>query len=412
MKKYTPIVLLMALSTTAFGQFMKKERITVSYIQPPTIHLEEGMGYTSSVILDYEEEINAELAKAEEEYQQALAEYPEKEAAAKAAYDQRYAEYERALEDWNSKSSVGKIIEKQVLENSKPTPPSPYYPPAKPYKRQVTHQKLFNADQLTSTYARVEGLNQDPNGVKIEVHLFGFENNDPIAEKKEYVKVDSKTKAKSTYYKSFWKIDYRHSMTLRAVHPNGTILFDEVPNSISDYKTFTSAEEERSYPSTNAQTYIDQLQGKVVEENLGTIQWLINDKLGTTTQKRDVEIIYVKNKKGEYDDLENAMLDAKQGYDMLVSRPDDAKGKLQSAIDAWESALAEGDMDDKKARINKKVVPDLYKNLILAYTLIGEFDKADDHYNDSLRMGFNNGDENDLKEINLLTADLRERYQK
>jgi tetratricopeptide (TPR) repeat protein len=139
---------------------------------------------------------------------------------------------------------------------------------------------------------------------------------------------------------------------------------------------------------------------------------LINDKLGTTTQKRDVEIIYVKNKNGEFDDLENAMLDAKQGYDMLVSRPDVAKGKLQSAIDAWEAALAEGDMDDKKARINKKVVPDLYKNLILAYTLIGEFDKADDHYNDSLRMGFNNGDENDLKEINLLTADLRERYQK
>jgi len=48
----------------------------------------------------------------------------------------------------------------------------------------------------------------------------------------------------------------------------------------------------------------------------------------------------------------------------------------------------------------------------LAYTLIGEFDKADDHYNDSLRKGFKNGDENDLKEINLLTSDLRERYQK
>ena len=38
---------------------------------------------------------------------------------------------------------------------------------------------------------------------------------------------------------------------------------------------------------------------------------MLNDKLGTTEQKRDVEIIYVKNKKGEYDDLENAMFDAK-----------------------------------------------------------------------------------------------------
>ncbi|MDA8582534.1 hypothetical protein N9K95_06745, partial [Schleiferiaceae bacterium] len=75
----------------SFGQNMQKEKMTVSYLQPPMVHLEEGMGYTSKVILDYEEEINAELAKAEEEYQQALAEYPEKEAAAKAVYDQRYA---------------------------------------------------------------------------------------------------------------------------------------------------------------------------------------------------------------------------------------------------------------------------------------------------------------------------------
>ena len=74
-------------ASLSFGQNMKKEKMTVSYIQPPMVHLEDGMGYSSQVILDYEEEINAELAKAEEEYQQALAEYPEKEATAKAAYD-------------------------------------------------------------------------------------------------------------------------------------------------------------------------------------------------------------------------------------------------------------------------------------------------------------------------------------
>ena len=100
-----------------------------------------------------------------------------------------------------------------------------------------------------------------------------------------------------------------------------------------------------------------------------SINWMLNDKLGTTEQKRDVEIIFVKNKKGDYDDLENAMFDAKEGYNMLTSRPDEAKAKLASAIEAWEGALEEGDMDDKKARINKKVIPDLYKNLLLACAL-------------------------------------------
>lgn len=410
MKKIFTAALFLSASL-AFGQNMKKEKITVSYIQPPLVHLEEGMGYSSQVILDYEAEINAELAKAEEEYQQALAEYPDKEAAAKAAYDQRYAEYEKALEEWNSKGTMGKIIEKQVLENSKPTAPGSYYPPSKPYKRQVTHQKLFNADQLASTYCRIDGLNQDPNGVQIEVHLFGFENDDPVVKTKEYTQVDSKTKAKKTIVKSHWEFNYRHSMSLRAVHPNGTIIFDEVPSAIADYKAYASADETRSHPSANATTLIDNLQPTIVESNMGIINWMLNDKLGTTEQKRDVQIIFVKNKKGEYDDLENAMFDAKEGYNMLTSRPEEARAKIASAIETWEAVLDEGDMDDKKARINKKVIPDVYKNLLLACALSEEFTKAEDHYNATLRLDFSNGDENDLKELKLLVDDLKERYQ-
>ena len=189
---------LMCLATAASAQRMKKEKLTVSYVQPPSIHLEEGMGYSSTVILDYKAEVEAELAAAEEEYQAALAEYPEKEAAAKAAHDELVANYERALEDWNSKSGVGKIIEKQVLENSKPQPPRPYYPPSKPSKRTVKTLKLFSEDQLASTYCRVEGLDADENGVNIEVHLFGYENDDPVVDKQEYKEYNSKTKQSTT----------------------------------------------------------------------------------------------------------------------------------------------------------------------------------------------------------------------
>ena len=63
MKKIFTAALLLS-AGLSFGQNMQKEKMTVSYLQPPMVHLEEGMGYTSQVILDYEEEINAELAKA------------------------------------------------------------------------------------------------------------------------------------------------------------------------------------------------------------------------------------------------------------------------------------------------------------------------------------------------------------
>lgn len=403
---------LMALSSIAWGQRMKKEKMTFTYVQPPSVHLEEGLGYSSQVILDYKEEVEAELAEAEEEYQAALAEYPAKEAAAKAAHDELVASYEKALEDWNSKSSVGKIIEKQVLENSKPQPPRPYYPPAKPAKRTVKTLKLFNEEQLASTYCRVEGLEQDPNGVQIEVHLFGYESDEPTVDQQQFKEYNSKTKQSTTITKSQWVFNYRHSMSLRAVAPDGTILFDEVPNSISDFKKYESGLEKRSSPSSSAQSHVDKMESKVVDDNMSTIQWLINDKLGTTEQKRDVEIIYVNNKKGDYDDLEEAMFNAKEGYAMLTSRPEDAKAKIAAAIGLWEEALAEADWDDKKARINKKVIPDVYGNLILACAMIQEFDKADDYYSATLRLDLANKDENHLKELKLLVDDLRMRYQK
>jgi len=406
------LILFLTLANIASAQRTKKEKLNVAYIQPPSVHLESGMGYNSSVILDYKAEVDAELAKAEEEYQAALAEYPEKEAAAKAAHDELVANYERALEEWNSKSSVGKIIEKQVLENSKPQPPRPYYPPAKPMKREVKTLKLFNEEQLASTYCRVEGLNVDENGVQIEVHLFGFENDDPVVDKQEYKEYNSKTKTSSTVYKSQWTFNYRHSMSLRAVHPDGTILFDDVPQSINDFKKYESGLEKRSSPSGYAQTHVDKMETKVVDDNMNIIKWLINDKLGTTTQTRDVEVVYVNNKKGDYDDLETAMFDAKEGFTMLLSREEEAKAKIGSAIEAWDAALQEADFDDKKARINDKVVPDLYNNLLFACAMIQDFDKADDYYAESLRLDLSNKDENNLKELKLLIDDLRARYQK
>ena len=87
--------------------------------------------------------------------------------------------------------------------------------------------------------------------------------------KKEYTQVDSKTKAKKTIVKTHWEFNYRHSMSLRAVHPNGTIIFDEVPSSIADYKLYASADETRSTLVQTQTTFVENLQPKIVEDNMG-----------------------------------------------------------------------------------------------------------------------------------------------
>ncbi len=65
MKKTYLLVAATLMASTAFAQRLKKERLNVKYIQPPTIHLEDGMGFHSDVILDYKAEIDAELAAEE-----------------------------------------------------------------------------------------------------------------------------------------------------------------------------------------------------------------------------------------------------------------------------------------------------------------------------------------------------------
>ncbi|MFM6959414.1 MAG: hypothetical protein ACKOW0_00120, partial [Schleiferiaceae bacterium] len=124
------IAALALISPLALGaQSIAKEPVSYTYVQPPLDRSAEGQPYLTRVTLAYQAEIDRKESEAEAEFQAAKAAYPAQEAAAKAAYDERVAAYEKALKEWNSKSLAGKIIEKQVLENSKPLPPPPYQAP-------------------------------------------------------------------------------------------------------------------------------------------------------------------------------------------------------------------------------------------------------------------------------------------
>ena len=129
-------------------------------------------------------------------------------------------------------------------------------------------------------------MNEDLNGVAIEVHLFGFENDDHVAEKKEFKEYNSKTKQETTVIKSQWVFNYRHSMSLRVVHPNLAVYWMKclIVFQIQKYPKLLLPQ---------MLTPILKAQSSSVENNLKTIQWLINDKLGTTEQSRDIEVVCI-----------------------------------------------------------------------------------------------------------------------
>lgn len=395
---------------TANAQSIQKESLTYTRLQPPTDHSADGMPYQTTVRLAYKTEIDRQEAAAEAEYQAALAAYPTQEAAAKAAYDERVAAYEKALKEWNSKSLAGKIIEKQVLENSKPLPPPPYQAPYPPQRKQLTHQATFSEAELATSYGRIEGRTEGPGGVRVEITLHGFQNEPPAVETKESSVYNSTTKATTKVIESQWAINYKHPVHVKALAPDGRVLVDEVVAGSDAFTKFQSGWVKSAHPSTYAQVHIDALQKSSVSTNMAAAKELINSRLGTTHPSRTTTIFVPESKKEDYSDMAEAFQLAREGYEKIDASFESGAAKLRSACALWNKAIAEFNPEDKKARINEKLIAELYRNTIEAEILAREFSSAEAHVAQARRLELNKKDREAIEELAALLSDTQRRF--
>ena len=93
-------------------------------------------------------------------------------------------------------------------------------------------------------------------------------------------------------------------------------------------------------------------------------------------------------KKGAYEDLNNALEMSLAAYKNMNKTPITTQDKesLKNAIDLWEKALLEADLNDKKARINKKLAINLNHNMAMNYLAIGDYQQAIVHLNNINRI--------------------------
>lgn len=406
MAKRFSTLFLALLSFSLFGQRINKENIEFSYAQAPLVRTLGNQPFQSEVIVDYKAEVDRQEAEAEAEYQAALAEYPAVEAAAKAVYDQIYAEYEKALADWNSKSLAGKFIEKQLLENQKPLPPAAYYPPAKPVKRSVYHQYVFDGELINQSYASIAGRNRGEGGIRVEMHLFGYDRQDPTVETKETSVYDTKTKATRKEIKSQYVVLQKHPISVTVTSADGQVLFTGTVAGTEEYSKYESGFVNGS-PSMPSRESMEKSMG---EASLKLVKNWLDNQYGTMTIGRTSIIRVPENKKVDYGDFKEAFYLAQEGYELLGTDESRGQAKLKEAIALWNDALKEVDMDDKKARVNKKVTPDLYLNLIEACIFAHEFTMAADLISATRRLDFNKRDMDDIGVLKVLLEDLQLRY--
>jgi hypothetical protein len=412
MRSFTLYFACMLATFSLFAQRIKSDKFDYKYIKLPAEPIDKSIkSYQSAIYAPFEvenqrlrNEYEAEKIKAEEDYQRDLAAYPE---LVKAA-DEKYA---KEMEAWKKKSLVDKIVEKEILnENNKPQKPNVN----KPYKRNVPEPQLkksYDFNALASTYLQLEGFEKNTqNAVQIVATLNGFEYIRP----KQVTEVKKVTTAANgnvttndvTYYSI--EFSYRHTMSVKAVLPDGREILNLSPQELNTYKVYKSNGTTTSQPIVEDQL-VRTYEEKILQENLTLLGNLVNDKIGYKREQRNAVLEYPVDKKVNYSDMLQAYNEALSGLMSISVDEESAKSKINKAIELWNTALKESDVNDKKARIDKDITISIYFNMLECYFATRNIAEADKVFSALGGIQISNADRKTKEKFETLFVELRKR---
>jgi hypothetical protein len=296
-------------------------------------------------------------------------------------------------------------LERLALIDKKPVlqyPPKPvYYDPPVPRLESINVGDviIYNPETLAKNYIKLSGFGDGNDGLQIKIDFKGFEYIEPVATLINVENYNPQTKEKFYTKQTQFVTKYRHPTTLQVIVDNKALV-SGVFQTTGDFQVKNTS----SKPTRN---YIERQE---VETIMSTINTFLNDQYGYVTVSRYATVYTVKNRKGEYDDVEKARDFAISGYKNYTDHQEDAVKDLANAIAIWEKIITEVNYDDSKARIDEKVGTAMLKNIIFASIIINEFEKANKYLTDFklLRLSYDDKQFADTHEK--LAAELKTRF--
>ncbi len=359
------------------AQKVHDETVEYHYKQMPTNPIKTSKDFISKLEVEYESEVMRELQSWETQKKDARTKF-KADSAMWVMEDKRAEEqYQADLVEYNKKSVAQKVVEKKLLEESKPYrhyPSKPYYTePAEP-----KHRTLFDKKVLADQHLVLYGYNKVATGTAITytVTIHGFELGEKKKESFSSIEMSNNVAKSVMHY--YYTYKYRFPMTVKVVDANGTVLMSERVVKFDEYAQASTGQQTYDYNVSDDEWYRIQkrLEEEMTSKYLDQINDIVNGKYGFLPVRVKTEVFFVKNKDGLYDDFDKALTAAKRGYSELISTPESAKENLEIATAIWTKALAESNVADKKARVNENVTIALLFNLIESSINIYHLDQA------------------------------------
>ncbi|MBD3638067.1 MAG: hypothetical protein HUJ25_12000 [Crocinitomicaceae bacterium] len=375
--KKSILLMVLALSSFAFGQNVKENRVTFNFIQLPTNPISEQYS-TYNVVLErkYEKANEDSLLAYQTKLEQASAEYEAQMIAWREQKKLVLRDYFTKMSAWQKAVNGG--------NTAAPKPTDPIIPP-QPVQVEVPQPRLHSDitdDQVINSIS-LAGYDKGEGGATITVGLLPLSNVDiKMTEKK------SATSVKYTY-----TANYKLPLEVKVEEPTqGVVLQTIILNSVRSY-TIGSYDSQYDFDLwwvDNEDAFWIDLEKKARNSALIELNTFVNNKCGYPVMSYSTYVYTVKKfKDHQYNDLTNAYTLANQGYSMISQKRDRsaAHAKINEAINIWKQMLTESDLNDRKARVNDKVTALLYTNLTEAYIWLSDFDTAEMYMNQAINSG-------------------------
>lgn len=411
------ILLIALISVFGLANAQNIQTVNVSFTQTlfPKKTLPGNIkNYNVTVTTPYLKDDSSFRRIAEEKYQKDLKNFPNvlKEAE-KNFYDNAITEHNRKVEEAKERYKLESeqfnkmsTLERLALIDKKPVlqiPERPVYVAPQPPRVEsinVGDVIIYNPETLAKSYIKLNGFGDGTDGIQIKIDFKGFEYVEPVATLVNVENYNPQTKEKFYTKQTQFVTKYRHP-TMLQVSVEGKNLSSGIFQGTSEFQIKTTS-------SKPTRLYIERQEIETIMSNINNY---LNDQYGYVTINRYAILYTVKNRKGEYDDIEKARDFAISGYKNYTLHQEDAVKDIANAIAIWEKTMTEVNFDDSKARIDEKVGTALLKNLIFATIMTNEFGKANKYLTDfkSLRLSYD--DKQFADSYEKIAADLKSRFE-
>ncbi len=382
MKKVFLLSMILCVSLNTFSQKIIEDKVSTKETRLPLSPLDGSVEhYMFTVSTPYAVNNDGVIDAAKRRHQEALDAYPETVEEAKRKYEEDLANYdydvEMARENYKLESeefNKMSAVERLAMSDQKPRLKLPrrptYREPSKPvyYEPNVSNSIVFDPEALANVNLKLEGYSKgEENALIGTIKIYDFQSQEPVKKVEETSKYNSKTGQKEVKRVVTYETQIKRPAHLQLT-ANGTDLYNEIFETSGEYKTLKT----KSKPNLFAE------EKNSVEAVLVEINDYINSQYGYSEIVREYVVASVKNKDGEYDDLEDAASYLKAGLSNFSYNDIDNNSDLLEGIALYEKALSEADLDDKKARINEKVGQAIMFTLTNVYLSTYDIAKAKD----------------------------------